>query len=73
MTGILRGPRRVALAVIAAVLTAASAVALAESYRGLYDWASGHGLPGIWAAIWPLMVDTFLVSSAGNPGYIFCQ
>jgi Protein of unknown function (DUF2637) len=61
MNGILRGPRRVALAVIAAVLAAASAVALAESYRGLYDWARGHGLPGGWAAIWPLQVDTFLV------------
>ena len=61
MTSILRGPRRVALAIIALVLAAASVVALAESYRGLYDWAKGHGLPGGWAAVWPLMVDTFLV------------
>ena len=61
MTGILRIPRHAALVVITAVLAAASAVALAESYRGLYDWARGHGLPGIWAAIWPLQVDTFLV------------
>jgi Protein of unknown function (DUF2637) len=61
VTGILRGPRRAALAVIAAVLAAASVVALAESYRGLYDWARGHGLPGGWAAVWPLQVDTFLV------------
>jgi hypothetical protein len=59
--GILRGPRRLALAVIALVLAAASVVALAESYRGLYDWSRGHGLPGLWAAIWPLQVDTFLV------------
>jgi Protein of unknown function (DUF2637) len=61
VTGILRGPRRAALAVIAVVLAAASVVALAESYRGLYDWARGHGLPGGWAAVWPLQVDTFLV------------
>ncbi len=61
MMGILRGPRRAALAVIAMVLAAASLVALAESYRGLYDWAAGHGLPGGWAAAWPLQVDTFLV------------
>jgi hypothetical protein len=61
VTGFLRGPRRAALAVIAVVLAAASAVALAESYRGLYDWARGHGLPGGWAAVWPLQVDTFLV------------
>jgi Protein of unknown function (DUF2637) len=61
MTGVLRGPRRAALTVIATVLAAASVVALAESYRGLYDWARGHGLPGLWAAIWPLQVDTFLV------------
>jgi hypothetical protein len=61
VTGILRGARRVALAVIAVILAAASLVSLAESYRGLYDWAHGHGLPGLWAAAWPLMVDTFLV------------
>lgn len=61
MTGILRGPRRVALALIAMVMAAASLVALAQSYRGLYDWARGHGLPGIWAGLWPLQVDTFLV------------
>jgi uncharacterized protein DUF2637 len=61
VTGILRGPRRAALAVIVTVLAAASVVALAESYRGLYDWARGHGLPGGWAAVWPLQVDTFLV------------
>jgi hypothetical protein len=61
VTGILRGPRRAALAVIAAVLAAASLVALGESYRGLYLWARGHGLAGLWAGAWPLMVDTFLV------------
>jgi hypothetical protein len=61
MTGILRGPRRAALTIITLILAAASLVALAESYRGLYDWAHSHGLPGGWAVVWPLMVDTFLV------------
>jgi Protein of unknown function (DUF2637)/Winged helix-turn-helix DNA-binding len=61
MSGILRGPRRIALAIITVILAAASLVSLAESYRGLYDWAHTHGLPGGWAAVWPLMVDTFLV------------
>lgn len=61
MTGILRGPRRVALFLIGLVMSAATAVALAQSYRGLYDWAHRHGVPGGWAAAWPLQVDTFLV------------
>lgn len=61
MAGILRGPRKAALVIIALVLASASAMALAESYRGLYLWASHHGLAGFWATGWPLMVDTFLV------------
>jgi Protein of unknown function (DUF2637) len=61
MTGILRGPRRVALMLIATVMAAATVVALAQSYRALYDWARSHGVPGGWAAAWPLQVDTFLV------------
>jgi Protein of unknown function (DUF2637) len=60
MTGILRVPRRGALAAIAVLVAAASAVSFAESYRGLYDWAAGHGLSGPWAVIWPLQVDVFI-------------
>jgi Protein of unknown function (DUF2637) len=59
-TGILRGPRLAALAIIAVLVAAASLVSFAESYRGLYDWSSEHGLTGIWAAIWPLQVDVFI-------------
>jgi Protein of unknown function (DUF2637) len=61
VNGILRIPRRIALAVITVVLAAASAMSLGASYRGLYLWAHRHGLAGFWAAGWPLMVDTFLV------------
>jgi hypothetical protein len=58
--GILRAPRVAALAAIAVLVAAASLVSFAESYRGLYDWAREHGLSGIWAAVWPLQIDTFI-------------
>jgi hypothetical protein len=58
--GILRVPRGVALALIAALVAVASLVSFAESYRGLYLWAHRHGLAGLWAAIWPLQVDVFI-------------
>jgi hypothetical protein len=57
----LRLPRRLALAVIAAVITAASVTSFAESYRGLFLWAAHHQLPiDPWAAVWPLQVDAFI-------------
>jgi hypothetical protein len=31
-----------------------------ESYRALLDWASRHGLHGIWALASPLKVDSFI-------------
>ena len=58
--GILRVPRGIALALIAALVAVASLVSFAESYRGLYLWAHRHGLAGLWAAIWPLQVDVFI-------------
>jgi hypothetical protein len=60
MNAALRIPRSIALAAIAAIVAAASLVSFAESYRGLYLWAGGHGLTGIWAAAWPLQVDIFI-------------
>lgn len=60
MTVSLRGLRRAALAGIAVLVTAASVTSFAESYRGLWLWASGHGLTGIWAAGFPLQVDVFV-------------
>ena len=60
MTGILRIPRRAALAAITVLVAAASLVSFAESYRGLYAWAHEHGLSGAWAVIWPLQVDVFI-------------
>jgi len=58
--GILRVPRRAALAAITVLVVAASLVSFAESYRGLYVWAHRHGLTGAWALIWPLQVDVFI-------------
>lgn len=59
-SGILRRPRGAALAMIAVLVTSASLVSFAESYRGLYLWAAHHGLSGLWAALWPIQVDTFV-------------
>ncbi len=59
MTGILRA-RLAAPAAICVLVAAASLVSFAESYRGLFDWASGHGLHGPWAVAWPLQVDVFI-------------
>jgi hypothetical protein len=56
----LRIPRLAALVAIAAIIAAASLTSFAESYRGLYDWAREHGLTGLWAAAWPLQLDTFI-------------
>jgi hypothetical protein len=58
--GILRVPRRIALAAIAVLIGAASGVGFAESYRALFLWAQHHGALGLWAGIWPLMVDVFI-------------
>ena len=60
MTGILRVPRRAALAAIAVLVAAASLTSFAESYRGLWLWAQHHGLHGVWAVAWPLQIDTFI-------------
>ncbi len=60
MTGILRVPRRAALAAISVLVAAASLVSFAESYRGLWLWAGHYGLHGIWAVAWPLQIDTFI-------------
>lgn len=57
---LLRGPRLVALVLIAMIVTAASAGAFAESYHGLYLWALGHRVTGGWARVWPLTVDVFV-------------
>jgi hypothetical protein len=42
------------------LVAAASIVSFAESYCGLYLWASHHGLHGVWAVAWPLQVDVFI-------------
>lgn len=61
-SGVLESARVAALWAVAAIVGASSAVAFAESYRGLFLWAVHHGVPGIWAAVWPLTVDSFVVA-----------
>jgi hypothetical protein len=56
----LRVPRAVALYAVAALVSAASLVSFAESYRGLWLWSHEHGLAGLWADVWPLQVDVFI-------------
>jgi hypothetical protein len=46
---------------VAVIVTAASVASFAESYRALLDWAAGHGLPPFWAAVFPLMIDSFIL------------
>jgi hypothetical protein len=52
--------RQYALWAIGGLIGASALVSFAESYRGLYLWASHHKLAGVWAAVWPLQVDTFI-------------
>ena len=58
---VLRALRGTSLTAISVIITAADSAAFAESYRGLWVWARHHGLSGIWAAAFPLQVDTFII------------
>jgi hypothetical protein len=57
---ILRRLRGAALAAIAVLVAASSLASFGESYRALYLWAGHHDFTGFWAAIWPLLIDTFI-------------
>lgn len=46
---------------IAIIVVGTTSASLAESYRGLLDWATAHMVGGNFAFMWPLMVDTFTV------------
>jgi Protein of unknown function (DUF2637) len=54
--------QKFSMTAITIIVTAASITSFAESYRALYIWASGHDLPGVWAALWPLQVDVFIAT-----------
>ena len=60
MTAWLRAPRWIILRLVAVAIIGAALASFAQSYRGLYLWAIRHGLTGLWAAVWPLQVDTFI-------------
>lgn len=59
MTPALRKARTGALGAITGLITAATLIAAAQSYRGLHDWAQAHGQTGINAVTWPGLVDVF--------------
>lgn len=44
------------------IVAAADITAFAESYNGLRSWALNHRLHGIWADVWPLQVDAFILA-----------
>jgi len=58
--GVLAALRTAALAATGVLITVSTMVAFAESYRGLYQWSTEHGLSGFWACVWPLQVDSFV-------------
>jgi hypothetical protein len=53
--------RRTSLISITSIILTATSVAFVESYDGLYRFAAGHGLSGLWAGAWPLQVDAFII------------
>jgi len=61
LSGALQGARQVALVLIAAVVLAATVVALCESYHSLYVFALDHEVTRGWARWFPAMVDSFVV------------
>jgi hypothetical protein len=56
----LKVPRAFSLGLISTLIIAAAVASFAESYRALVIWALSHGLHGLWAAIFPLQVDSFI-------------
>lgn len=52
--------RAAALWAIGVLIAAASGASFSESYKGLYDWATRHGLTGFWAAAFPPEIDVFI-------------
>jgi Protein of unknown function (DUF2637) len=58
---LLQTPRKLALWIISIVVALATVVSFVESYRALYIWATHHEVIGISAAIWPLMIDSFIL------------
>jgi hypothetical protein len=58
---VLRAARFGALSFVAGMIAMANGAAFAESYRGLFDWAHRQGMAGIWAALFPLQVDSFIL------------
>jgi hypothetical protein len=50
-----------AFRLLAVIVVAATIAGQVESFNGLYNWFSTHGVTGFWADFAPLMVDSFTV------------
>lgn len=61
MTGLTRIAHLAAIALMAAGVLVATGVGFAQSWAGLYDWATDHGLEGWKAKSFPAMVDLFIL------------
>ena len=50
-----------ALRLLIALNIVALLVSFGESFYGLFEWASHHGVTGLGAAVWPLMIDVIIL------------
>lgn len=50
-----------ALTVLAVVNIGMTTGSFAASFRALHAWAGHHGYPGVWAVVWPLLIDGFIM------------
>lgn len=57
----LQRPRKWALWGLSGIVVAATTAGLTESYNGLYNWFTTHGVGGGWGTAAPLMVDSFTI------------
>jgi hypothetical protein len=48
--------------VLALIVAVPTVTAFVESYNGLFQWAVGHLVRGMWARAWPLQVDAFIAA-----------
>ena len=58
----LRAPRAGGLWLVGILIPIATLAGFILSYRGLYDWATGHGWPYYLAPLFPLLIDLLIIS-----------
>lgn len=58
----LRAPRAGGLWLVGILIPVATLAGFILSYRGLYDWAMGHGWPVYLAPLFPLLIDLLIIA-----------